>query len=155
MFDYENIFLHWVNRLGFLSRGELTARFREAGHTVSAEEWALLIVLWEKGPQTPGDLASVTFKDRTTVTRLIDTMERKGFVTRSEDLRDRRRSIIDVSRYGAELKGSLIPIAKALLAQAIAGVSSEELETTTRTLRKITETMSATSDAGPRKKRGA
>lgn len=149
MFDYEKIIFHWVNRLSFLSRSGLTARFREAGHSVSAEEWALLIVLWAKGPQIPSDLAGVSFKDRTTVSRLIDTMVRKGFVTRSEDPQDRRRSIIDVSPYGKELKLSLIPIAQAFIAEAIAGVSSEDLETTTRTLRQMAETMVARSDDIP------
>ena len=41
---------------------------------------AILLVLWSKGPQTPGALADVTIKDRTTVTRLIDASrsERPG-----------------------------------------------------------------------------
>lgn len=143
MFKHEDIVFHWINRLAFLSRSELAARFRAAGHAISGEEWALLLMLWAKGPRTPSELAQETVKDRTTVTRLIDAMVRKGLVTRSEDLADRRRSIITLSRHGEDLKHRLIPIAQAFIAEAVADVPAGELETTRRTLRKITETLTA------------
>lgn len=146
MFNHEDIVLHWVNRLGFISRSGLAARFRTAGHAISAEEWALLLMLWAKGPRTPSELAQETVKDRTTVTRLIDAMVRKGLVTRSEDAADRRRSIISLSHHGEQLKHQLIPIAQAFIAEAVAGVSPDDLETTTRTLRKITDTLTAQTD---------
>lgn len=143
MFNHEDIVLHWINRIGFLSRSELAARFRAAGHSISAEEWALLLMLWAKGSRSPSELAQETVKDRTTVTRLIDAMVRKGLVTRSEDLADRRRSIITLSRHGEDLKHRLIPIAQGFIAEAVADVPAGDLETTLRTLRKITETLTA------------
>ncbi|SDX36212.1 hypothetical protein [Roseicitreum antarcticum] len=65
--DHEEIPLHWINRLGFLVRRALGDQFRAAGHPVSPEEWAILLVLWKYGPRTPGALADVTIKDRTTI----------------------------------------------------------------------------------------
>ena len=38
-------------------RKELARRFDAAGHAVSPEEWAALMVLWSKGPQSPGALS--------------------------------------------------------------------------------------------------
>lgn len=143
MFDYEAIPLHWVNRLGFLTRKKLSALFGRAGHTVSPEEWAILLVLWQKGPQSPSALADVTFKDRTTVTRLIDAMVRKKLVTRTEDAKDRRRSVVALSTRGSNLEAELVPISKSLIAQALDGISTEDIETTTRTLRAMTQNLSA------------
>ena len=143
MFDYEAIPLHWVNRLGFLTRKNLSALFRRAGHTVSPEEWAILLVLWQKGPQSPGALADVTFKDRTTVTRLIDTMVRKKLVTRTEDEMDRRKSVVALSTRGSDLEAELVSVAQTLIAQALDGISTEDIETTTRTLRAMTKNLSA------------
>lgn len=141
MFDYEKNAFHWVNRLSFLIRKDLNTRFRKAGHAISPEEWAILLVLWKKGPQSPGALADVTIKDRTTVTRLIDAMVHKGLVTRTEDAHDRRRSVVAVSERGAALKSDLVPIAQTLIGGALAGISPEDIETTTRTLQKITENL--------------
>lgn len=141
MFNYERVTFHWVNRLGFLIRKELSAMFREASHPISPEEWAILLVLWEKGPQSPGILADVTIKDRTTVTRLIDAMVRKGLVNRTEDAHDRRRSVVAVSARGSALKSDLVPIAQTLITRSLVGIPPEDIQTTTRTLRAMTENL--------------
>ncbi len=143
MFNCDAIPLHWVNRLGFLTRKKLSVLFSKAGHTVSPEEWAILLVLWQKGPQSPGAVAEVTFKDRTTVTRLIDTMVRKKLVTRTEDAADRRRSIVTLSPRGTALEAELVPIAQGLIGQALAGITAKDIDTTIRTLRAMTENLSA------------
>ncbi|WP_417812061.1 MarR family winged helix-turn-helix transcriptional regulator [Thalassospira alkalitolerans] len=141
MFDYEEIAIHWVNRLGFLTRKELSARFHQADHSISPEEWSLLLVLWKKGPQSPGALADVTIKDRTTVTRLLDGMVRKGLVTREEDPRDRRRSVVAVTPAGQEQKHELIRIAQGLIADALADIPAEDVTITIKTLKKMTENL--------------
>jgi DNA-binding MarR family transcriptional regulator len=138
MFDYEDIAFHWVNRLSFLIRKELATRFLAAGYDISAEEWAILLVLWKKGPQHPGMLADVTIKDRTTVTRLVDTMARKGLVIRHEDTADRRRSVISASPLGASLQSKLVPIAQTLIAEASCDIPAEDIAKTTQTLRAMT-----------------
>lgn len=139
MFDYEKIPFHWVNRLGFLVRKELTSAFRAAEYAISAEEWAILLVLWRKGPQSHSALADVTIKDRTTVTRLIDGMVRKEMVNRAEDSTDRRRSVVALTEYGHSLQGALVPIAQGLITRASAGISPEDLAVTQHTLQKMTE----------------
>lgn len=141
MFEYETIPLHWVNRLGFLVRKELALRFRAEGYDIGAEDWAVLLILWKKGPQTPGALADVTFRDRTTITRLIDGMVKKDLVTRREDAKDRRRSLVDITPYAFDLQGELVPIAHQVIAGAMPGVSHADLEATTRTLRRMTENL--------------
>lgn len=115
--------------------------FRKAGQSISPEEWAILLVLWQKGPQSPSTLADVTTKDRTTITRLIDAMVRKKLVNRTEDAGDRRRSVVEVSPHGTALKGDLVAIAQTLIEKSIEGIPPEDIETTTRTLRAMTENL--------------
>lgn len=141
MFDYEKIAAHWVNRLSFLIRKDLSAMFQRAGHAISPEEWAILLVLWGKGAQTPSALADVTIKDRTTVTRLIDAMVRKGLVSRAEDANDRRRSIVTVTAHGAGLENELVPIAQSLISGALASIAPEDVAITTRTLKAMTQNL--------------
>ena len=141
MIDYENIPLHWVNRLSFLTRKTLSQGFEEEGHFVSAEEWAILLILWSKGEQTPTALADVTFRDRTTITRLIDQMVKKQFVVREHDEKDRRRVLIKASEKGQVLKDELVPIAKSMIATATSGISPQDIETTVKTLSQMTNNL--------------
>lgn len=141
MIDYEKIPLHWVNRLSFLTRKTLSQGFEEEGLFVSAEEWAILLILWSKGEQTPTALADVTFRDRTTITRLIDQMVKKQFVVREHDEKDRRRVLIKASDKGEALKDELVPIAKSMIATATSGISSQDIETTVKTLSQMTNNL--------------
>ncbi|QBY00914.1 MarR family transcriptional regulator [Rhodophyticola sp. CCM32] len=141
MFDYESISLHWVNRLGFLVRKELGQRFRDHGYDVTPEEWAVLLILWKHGAQTPGRIADVTFRDRTTVTRLVDGMVKKHLVERDADPKDRRKSLIGASAFGQSLQSALVPIAADLIHKAMAGISQADALTTLRCLRQMTETL--------------
>lgn len=141
MIDYEKIPLHWVNRLSFLTRKTLSQGFEEEGLFVSAEEWAILLILWSKGEQTPTALADVTFRDRTTITRLIDQMVKKQFVVREHDEKDRRRVLIKASDKGEALKDELVPIAKSMIATATSGISPQDIETTVKTLNQMTNNL--------------
>lgn len=132
---------YWINRLGFVLRRDLQNRFRDAGVRLGAEEWAVLLMLWQEDERTPGELANLTVKDQTTMTRLLDGMVRKGLVTRSPDKDDRRRVRVSLTEKGANMQATLVPLAAEMIAQSQRGISAEDLEITRRTLRRITENM--------------
>jgi DNA-binding MarR family transcriptional regulator len=142
MFDIESVPLHWANRLSFLSRKELTGRFRAAGLDITAEEWAMLLQLWTADARSPTELAQRTVRDPTTVTRLLDRMVRKTLVERHPDPLDRRRSKVLLTDRGRALQAQLLPIAERLIHEAFEGLDADDLATTNRTLRAITENLS-------------
>lgn len=141
MIDYEKIPLHWVNRLSFLTRKNLSQKFEDNGFSISTEEWAILLILWSKGEQTPSALADVTFRDRTTITRFIDQMVKKGMVIREHDEKDRRRVLIRTSEKGRNLEQELVPIARDMIGAATKGLSPQDIETTIKTLSHMTHNL--------------
>lgn len=141
MRNYESITHHWVNRLSFISRRSLAEGFRAAGHRITAEEWAVLLLLWKCDGRTPGDIAGLTVRDKTTVTRLIDGMVKKTIVTRLEDPKDRRRSRIHLTAQGQDLRGQLVPIAQTMIERSHAGLSAGDVETTVRVLRTMAQNL--------------
>jgi len=147
--DYTDLPFFLVNRLSFALRKELAQRFADAGHAISPEEWAVLLVLWSKGPQTPSTLSEATIKDRTTVTRLVDGMVRKELVVRSENPEDRRRSDIALTPLGHGLETELVPIAIELIGQVSAGITPRDLEATHRTLRALSQNLTALTETSP------
>ena len=86
--------------------------FNAAGHQVSAEEWAVLLLLWRENGQGPAAIAEQTIRDRTTVTRLLDGMEKKGWIARVPDAQDRRRFQVHLTDDGRSLETLLVPVAQ-------------------------------------------
>ncbi|MDQ7070150.1 MAG: MarR family transcriptional regulator [Rhodobacterales bacterium] len=130
-----------MNRLGFVARRQLAAAFEARGHKISAEEWAVLLILWNKDAVMPSVLADRTIRDRTTMTRMIDTMVRKGMVRREVDAADRRKSLIMLTDQGRALQGPLGGIAKTMIDASLAGIAAQDMEITLRVLRAMTENL--------------
>ncbi|MEO9460239.1 MAG: MarR family transcriptional regulator [Lentilitoribacter sp.] len=127
--------------MSFLSRKALSQKFEDNGHSISTEEWAVLLILWSKGEQTPSALADVTFRDRTTITRFTDQMVKKGMVIREHDEKDRRRVLIKTSEKGRNLEQELVPIARDMIGLATKGLSPQDIETTIKTLSHMTHNL--------------
>jgi len=73
-------------------------------HTAIAERVGLgatdektLFILSRAGPITAGEIAQHTGLTTASVTNLIDRLERKGFVRRVRDTKDRRRIIVELN----------------------------------------------------------
>ena len=126
-----------VGRTFHIMRRTFTATVHGAGVQITPEEWVLLNRLWTRDGQRQTDLAESTIKDRTTVTRLLDGMVKKGLVRRETDPEDRRVVLAWLTDDGKGLKRQLLPVMEKLLADATTGISEKELEVTRRTLTKF------------------
>lgn len=140
-FDPQTLPHHWINRLSFLLRRELHARFQRIGHNVTAEEWAVLTFLWKQDGRFAGELARLSVRDATTMTRMLDSMARKGLIRREADPSDRRRMRVCLSEKGQDIRPALVAEAEKLIAGSLNGIDGDDLETTLRTLVKIYENL--------------
>ena len=52
---------------------------------VTPEQWAILVRLWQCDERSQTELANLTFRDKPSVTRLLDGLERAGYVVRGRD----------------------------------------------------------------------
>jgi DNA-binding MarR family transcriptional regulator len=148
-FDFEQVIGFWVNRASFLLRRELAQRFAREGHRVTPEEWALLMMLWWRDPQTSAELTERTIRDRTTVTRLLDGLVRKGLVRRGADARDRRRVVVSLTRHGRDLEAALVPVAVGLMADASRGIDAGRVSAAIATLRQLCLNLTALERGAP------
>ncbi len=109
-------------------KGELLRAFRANGFDVTPEQWSVLNKLWEIEGLNQMELAEKTFKDRHTMTRILNLMEDKKWITRKSDRKDNRCFGIYLTPRGKALKKKLIPIVVRHLARAFAGFRKAELE---------------------------
>ena len=136
-FDIQLIFAILNGKVSTAINRKLHRNFRQEGIDISPEQWTILLSLWEKDGITQQDLCNATFKDKPSMTRLIDNMERQHLVVRISDKRDRRTNLVHLTKTGRELEGKAFVIANQTLKEALQDVSLEELKIAQEVLRKI------------------
>jgi DNA-binding MarR family transcriptional regulator len=70
---------------------------------VSAAGGLVLGILRDRGPMSPSELGERLIVTRATVTGLLDSLERRGFVRRSANLVDRRSLIVEITPAGLDV----------------------------------------------------
>ena len=73
--------MRWAGPLGLWGPWS-TVILRHAGYDVTCEQWSVLVNLGKKNGQSQQELAGLICKDKTSVTRLIDNMEKHSLVVR-------------------------------------------------------------------------
>ncbi len=67
-------------------------------------QYIVFMVLWEKESVTVGQLGSILHLDAGTLTPLLKTLEKEGYVTRERSKEDERVTIISITQKGNDLK---------------------------------------------------
>lgn len=137
----DNALAFWMYRANQALRNESFREFRERGIELTPEQWMILVRLWEREGRSQNDLCDSTFRDRPTMSRILEGMERRGFVLRRADPNDKRSRLVYLTPLGHGLKKQLVPVVRKLVTRALHGVSRQDLETTRQTLRRIFENL--------------
>ena len=107
------------------------------GLGLTPEQWIVLVQLWTRDGQSQSALSDLTLRDPPTMSRILDTMQKGGLVTRVVDEQDARSRLVKLTRTGKALQAKLVPIAKRLVKRFEQVISERDLETTHRTLAKM------------------
>lgn len=99
----------------------------DAGVTVGM--WFFLRSLWEEDGLTQRELSRRIGMTEPTTVSAIDTMEKRGFVTRRVDRADRRRRLIYLTESGRALKRALLPLAYDVNVAAVGSLTEDEVAT--------------------------
>ena len=108
---------------------------------LTPEQFLLLDLLWNKGPLSQQELADSLLKDKNSVTKLVDALERKGFVARRQNPNDRRSNTIILTETATKLKDDAKIKGVSILDKMIAGIKEEELYLFLGTLQKLCANM--------------
>ena len=67
-------------------------------------QYVVFMVLWEKESVNVGQLGSILHLDAGTLTPLLKTLEKEGYVTRERSKEDERVTLITITEKGNDLK---------------------------------------------------
>jgi len=104
---------------------------------ITADQWIILDILYQQEPVSQQDLAELSLKDAPTVTRILDILENKHYLTRQPHPGDRRKYNIVLMEKGREMYARVLPVAKSFRADCYENITPEELKVFITVLNKI------------------
>lgn len=122
-----DIFNIVIGRTTNIVNRKLQREFKRANLAITHEQWTLLSALWNEDGQTQQSLSEKTFRDKTSVTRLINKLESRSFVVRVTDKYDQRTNLIYLTAQGKSLENTTTQILKETYQKAIAGISEKDI----------------------------
>jgi DNA-binding MarR family transcriptional regulator len=86
----------------------------------------VLFALWEREGQTQTELAAKLRIAPATITKMLQRMEKTGFVQRKPDVEDQRISRVYLTESGHAVQGQVEAIWKTMEAETFAHITAEE-----------------------------
>lgn len=111
-----------------------------APHEITPVQFYVLSALWKTDGMKFKDLAKSVSLDGSTLTGILDRMERGGFVERRDDPEDRRSLLVYLTLKSREIGPDLIKLAESLDLEIRKQFTKEEFSTFLRVLERISET---------------
>jgi MarR family transcriptional regulator for hemolysin len=109
------------------------------GFDLTIDQWLVLKAIIDNPDWTQNEVAEAAFKDFASVTRIIDLLVKKGYLTREIHSADRRRFKLEATSKTSENLKAMEPITRSNRAVALEGLSKEELEQVQQSLLRIIE----------------
>lgn len=106
----------------------LQKNFKEAGIEITVEQWSVLYQLWKQDGQSQQQLCENTFRDKPSITRLVDNLEKSKLVKRIGNKKDRRINLIFLTADGTQLEKASMQVANRTLNEALDGVSDNKIQ---------------------------
>ena len=105
----------------------LQKNFRQAGLEITIEQWSVLYHLWKEDCLSQQELCNRTFRDKPSITRLIDNLEKQKLVRRMASKTDRRINLVCLTQAAVEMQEMTILIANQTMDEALEGISRDEI----------------------------
>lgn len=106
----------------------LQKKFNTAELNVTIEQWSVLYHLWKQDGISQQELCNATFRDKPSITRLVDNLEKLQLVKRVSSDADRRMNLIFLTRQAQKLQEQSMELAEETLNEALEGVPPERIE---------------------------
>lgn len=120
---------HLTGLAGRLFNTLLTRRFSTAGIEMTAEQWGVILVLLNHGAVTQRQLAEMLYLEKSTVSRSINGLEKRGWVVREKGPEDGRHKRVALTENATSIAERCSDIARSVLEDAQAGLNLEAIDT--------------------------
>lgn len=114
-----------MNRVGFQVADEFAERIN--ADLITVPMWRILAALRGGAPDRLSDLCEPTSIEPSTLSRLVKTLERRGYVRRERSRDDERAVSVSLTTSGTKVVDRLIPIAREMEEELLADFAPAEI----------------------------
>ena len=115
----------------------LQKNFKQSTVDITIEQWSVLYHLWKEDGLSQQQLCDATFRDKPSITRLVDNLEKLKLVKRIAHKGDRRINKIYLTKEAQDLEGQTMLVANQTLNEALEGVTNGQIEIAKEVLQKV------------------
>lgn len=141
--DLNQTVIPYIARTAKMIHLHLSDELKQHDFDLTRTQWVLLKRLHDEDGQMQNDLALITDRNKTSLTRLIHTMERKELVVRISDEHDKRINRIYLTKKGKAIYQQTLPIIYGSLTKMQASLSEDEIEQLIFLLKKMYSSVEA------------
>ena len=106
---------------------------------LTPEQYLVMDILWDAEVLSQQAIADIIQKDKNSVTKFIDSLEKKGLVYRQVNKKDRRVNNIVVSEEGMKLKARTTEVAISMMRNVLKNIKEEDLIALDKVMNQIKE----------------
>ncbi len=134
-FNIQNSYGYHINVIFSGIKRFMDSRLKE--YELTHLQFGILMNLYKNNLSTQKELLKYTYGDEASITRLIDRLELKGYLTRVACTKDKRKKKIVLTDEGVSLTKKLIPYAKEINKEIIKDLDKNEADELLRLLKKV------------------
>ena len=131
----------YVNILNSRIKKCFIDRLQQNGIIVTPEQYLVLDILWEKQSLSQQNIANLIQKDKNSVTKIIDSLEKKNLVNRVVDQKDRRINKIELTKEGLALEKITTEVAINFMNDTIKDIDTQDLDKLVEVMRKLNDNL--------------
>jgi DNA-binding MarR family transcriptional regulator len=135
----ENLMMPWIGKTMKHIDLYIATKMAEHGMNLTRQQVILLKILFHDGPLPQHDLAFLTDRDKTSLTRLLSTMEKKNLVARITSPEDKRVNMVHLTKNGEKVLNETAPVLLEVIMHMQEGITEDEQKTVIGVMRKIQE----------------
>ncbi|MFC2176364.1 MarR family winged helix-turn-helix transcriptional regulator [Bacteroidota bacterium] len=125
----ENLMMPWIGKTMKHIDLFIASQLSEKGINLTRQQVILMKILFHDGPLPQNDLAFLTDRDKTSLTRLLSTMEKKNLVARITSPEDKRVNVVHLTKNGEKVLNETAPVLLNVIMKMQEGISQKEQDT--------------------------
>lgn len=125
-FKLEDSVNHRIATLAVLLKRQVFRIIAENKLGITPDQWVVMYCLWQENELSVGEISNRTKKDFANITRIVDKLEKLGYVNKVKSTKDSRSTNIHILPKADEIKKQLQNCWKESTDLAMRGISEKE-----------------------------
>ena len=142
MQDIESVILFLLDQTSKKAKRYTQKAFDAAQMGVTVDQMVLLILIDNREPLSQDQISEISQRDKASITRTLDLLEKKSFVSRVPDPNSKRQNQISLTPFGKKFVADHMEIVRSHRKKSLNGFSMEEIQHLKEMLLKIQANMS-------------